>query len=117
MTWAEKAFPEHFQAMERFYTALAAETGALLAPGKTAVFFGDGSDAYRQALEDSGLPHVFAPQQDKFQKACSVLKLAFELYAEGDLTDAYGAEPVYLRQAEAERKLKAGELGKKKAKP
>ena len=91
--------------------------GALLAPGKTAVFFGDGSDAYRQALEDSGLPHVFAPQQDKFQKACSVLKLAFELYAEGDLTDAYGAEPVYLRQAEAERKLKAGELGKKKAKP
>ena len=32
MTWAEKAFPEHFQAMQRFYTALAAETGALLAP-------------------------------------------------------------------------------------
>ena len=32
MTWAEKAFPEHFQAMQRFYTMLAAETGALLAP-------------------------------------------------------------------------------------
>ena len=32
MTWAEQAHPEHFLPMQRFYTALAAETGALLAP-------------------------------------------------------------------------------------
>lgn len=32
MTWAEQAHPEHFPPMQRFYTALAAETGALLAP-------------------------------------------------------------------------------------
>lgn len=32
MTWAEKAHPEHFLPMQCFYTALAEETGALLAP-------------------------------------------------------------------------------------
>lgn len=32
MTWAERAYPEHFPAMHRFYTALAEETGAMLAP-------------------------------------------------------------------------------------
>ena len=32
MTWAEQADPEHFPPMQRFYTALAAETGAILAP-------------------------------------------------------------------------------------
>ena len=32
MTWAEQTHPEHFPLMQRFYTALAAETGAMLAP-------------------------------------------------------------------------------------
>ena len=32
MTWAEKAQPEHFPAMQRFYEALSKETDALLAP-------------------------------------------------------------------------------------
>ena len=32
MTWAEQVHPEHFLQMQRFYTALAAETGAMLAP-------------------------------------------------------------------------------------
>ena len=32
MTWAEKAYPEHFPPMQRLYGAIAAETGALLAP-------------------------------------------------------------------------------------
>ena len=32
MTWAEQATPEHFPPMQRFYAALAAETGAMLAP-------------------------------------------------------------------------------------
>ena len=86
--------------------------GALLASGKAAVFFGDGCDAYREALENSGLPCVFAPQNVKFQLAHADLKLALELYAEGELTDCYHAQPEYLRLAEAERKLKAGALRK-----
>lgn len=83
---------------------------ALLQDGQTVVFFGDGSDAYRDVLEQSGLPHVFAPQDLKFQMADSVLRLALELYRDGAFTDLYSAQPEYLRQAEAERKLKAGEL-------
>ncbi len=90
---------------------------ALLQEGQTALFFGDGADAYRETLENSGIPHVFAPQHKQFQLASSDLRLAMELYQEGFLTDVYHAEPEYLRQAEAERKLKAGELGKKKARP
>ena len=86
--------------------------GALLTPDKTAVFFGDGCDAYRETLENSGLPHVFAPQNVKFQLAHADLKLALELYEEGLLTDCYNAQPEYLRLAEAERKLKAGALRK-----
>ena len=86
--------------------------GALLTPDKTAVFFGDGCDAYRETLENSGLPHVFAPQNVKFQLAHADLNLALELYEEGQLTDCYNAQPEYLRLAEAERKLKAGALRK-----
>ncbi|MBQ1476321.1 MAG: hypothetical protein IIZ21_03455, partial [Firmicutes bacterium] len=86
--------------------------GALLTPDKTAVFFGDGCDAYRETLENSGLPHVFAPQNVKFQLAHADLKLALQLYEEGQLTDCYNAQPEYLRLAEAERKLKAGALRK-----
>ena len=61
-------------------------------------------------METSGLPHVFAPQEHRFQKAYAVLRLAEQLYADGQLTDCYHAQPEYLRLAEAERKLKAGEL-------
>ena len=74
------------------------------------VFYGDGSDAYWEVLETSGLPHVFAPQEHKFQRAYAVLRLAEQLYADGQLTGCYHAQPEYLRLAEAERKLKAGEL-------
>ena len=83
---------------------------ALCADGHVCVFYGDGCDAYRETLENSGLPHVFAPQEHRFQRAYAVLNLAIELYREGQLTDCYHAQPEYLRLAEAERKLKSGEL-------
>lgn len=86
--------------------------GALLGDANAAVFFGNGCDAYRETLENSGLPHVFAPQHVKFQLAHADLKLALELYKEGKQTDCYNAQPEYLRLAEAERKLKAGALRK-----
>ena len=84
--------------------------GALCTEGRVCVFYGDGSDAYREALETSGLPHVFAPQEHKFQRAYADLNLALQLYGEDSLTDCYSVQPEYLRLAEAERKLKAGEL-------
>ena len=86
---------------------------ALCKDGSVCVFFGDGCGVYREALESCGLPHVFAPEEHRFQKAYAVLRLAEQLYAEGQLTDCYHAQPEYLRLAEAERKLKAGELKSK----
>ena len=86
---------------------------ALCTEGRVCVFYGDGCDAFREALETSGLPHVFAPQEHKFQRACADLILALQLYEEGALTDCYHAQPEYLRLAEAERKLKSGELKSK----
>ena len=80
--------------------------------GTAAVFFGDGCDAYRETLENSGIPHLFAPREYRFQRAYAVLNLALELYAEDKLTDCYNAQPEYLRLAEAERKLRSGELRK-----
>ena len=87
-----------------------AKLSALCTEGRTCLFFGDGCDAYREVLEESGLPHAFAPEEHRFQKAYAVLRLAEQLHAEGQLTDCYHAQPEYLRLAEAERKLKAGEL-------
>lgn len=87
-----------------------AKLSALCTPGRVCLFFGDGCDPYRETLENSGLPHVFAPQEHRFQRAYAVLDLALQLYEEGQLTDCYHAQPEYLRLAEAERKLKAGEL-------
>lgn len=83
---------------------------ALCTEGRVCVFYGDGCDAFRETLENCGLPHVFAPQEHKFQRAYADLNLALQLYAEGALTDCYSVQPEYLRLAEAERKLKAGEL-------
>ena len=90
-----------------------AKLAELCGPGSVCVFFGDGCNAYRDALENSGLPHVFAPEEHRFQRAYADLHLAMQLYGEGQLTDCYHAQPEYLRQAEAERKLKAGELKSK----
>ena len=84
--------------------------GALLTEDRAAVFFGDGSDVYRETLEACGLPHVFAPKEHRYQKAYADLALAEQLYGERQLTDCYHAQPEYLRLAEAERKLKSGEL-------
>ena len=83
---------------------------ALCRDGRVCVFYGDGCDAFRETLETSGLPHVFAPAEHKFQRAYADLNLALQLYEEGVLTDCYSVQPEYLRLAEAERKLKAGEL-------
>ena len=83
---------------------------ALAADGCICRFFGDGSDVYREVLEASGLACAFAPEEQRYQRAYADLRLALQLYEEGCLTDCYRVQPEYLRLAEAERKLKAGEL-------
>ena len=69
-------------------------------------FFGDGCKVYEQIIADSGLKFTLAPENARFQQAANVARLAEKLYAEGRLTSCYECQPDYMREAEAERKLK-----------
>ena len=70
-------------------------------------FFGDGCDAYKERLENCGLDCSFAPQECRYQLADGVLNLALERFGKEEyMKDAYTCQPEYLRQAEAERKLR-----------
>lgn len=75
-------------------------------------FFGDGIIPYReQIIKWQGISfkddiHVrFAEEDVMLQRASSVARLALELYREGKIKCFYDLKPVYMRKAEAERKL------------
>ncbi|MCF0150313.1 MAG: tRNA (adenosine(37)-N6)-threonylcarbamoyltransferase complex dimerization subunit type 1 TsaB [Firmicutes bacterium] len=70
------------------------------------VFFGDGIKPCLEKLEALGIPYLLALEEDRYQKASSAARLAARLYEAGDVKDCYTCAPEYLRQAEAERKLK-----------
>ena len=70
------------------------------------VFFGDGSVAYKDALDASPFAHSFAPEADRFQLAVNVARLGQKLFAAGKVCSCYDCEPNYMREAEAERKLR-----------
>ncbi|HML36032.1 MAG TPA: tRNA (adenosine(37)-N6)-threonylcarbamoyltransferase complex dimerization subunit type 1 TsaB [Bacillota bacterium] len=75
-------------------------------------FFGDGIASYEAqilkwqelSLKDN-IRILFAEDDIKFQKASSVARLALALYREGKVKSFNDLKPVYMRQAEAERKL------------
>ena len=79
---------------------------AKAAKKKTVVFYGDGCEPYREALENYPGAHRFAEEECRFQLAENVVQLAQLMFEKGELTDCFGAEPEYMRLAEAERKLK-----------
>jgi tRNA threonylcarbamoyladenosine biosynthesis protein TsaB len=75
-------------------------------------FFGDGIVPYREQIQkwqDTSLNNnirvLFAEDDIKLQKAASVVRLALELWKEGKTRDLNDLKPVYMRKAEAERKL------------
>jgi universal bacterial protein YeaZ len=75
-------------------------------------FFGDGIIPYKEQIlqwADSSLNNnirvLFAEDDVRLQKASSVAMLALELYHAGKVKDLYELKPVYMRKAEAERKL------------
>ena len=78
------------------------------------LFFGDGVDAYgriiEEGLKDTDVRYSFAPNEMRYQDASEIAKAGLEKYMEGDLTDFKELLPDYMREAEAEQKLKAGEL-------
>lgn len=75
-------------------------------------FFGDGIISYREQImnwqntsSNDNIRVIFAGDDVRLQKASSVAKLALELYREGKTKILNDLKPVYMRKAEAERKL------------
>jgi tRNA threonylcarbamoyladenosine biosynthesis protein TsaB len=75
-------------------------------------FFGDGIASYKEQIlkwQDSSLNTnirvLFAEDDVKLQKASSVARLALENFKAGKVKSLYDLKPVYMRKAEAERKL------------
>ena len=81
------------------------------------MFFGDGIPVYQEEIEswaekvrDFGLKVTFAPENSRYQKASSTARLALELFKQSRATSYENIKPVYMRQAEAQRKLDEGTL-------
>lgn len=75
-------------------------------------FFGDGIDAYgdmiRERLGEEDF--CFTDESVRYQDAASVGLLAFEKIEKGETVSAEELLPDYMRKAEAQQKLEAGEL-------
>lgn len=80
--------------------------------GKT-VFYGDGVDAYRDALEERN-DRILAPEELRYQDAETLVKLARMKYKTGETVTPKELLPDYMRLAEAEQKLKDGTLKKQR---
>lgn len=75
-------------------------------------FFGDGIIPYQEQIMNwqgsslnSNIRVLFAEDEVKLQKASSVARLALDSYRSGKIKSLYDLKPVYMRKAEAERKL------------
>ncbi|WP_324825298.1 tRNA (adenosine(37)-N6)-threonylcarbamoyltransferase complex dimerization subunit type 1 TsaB [Sinanaerobacter sp. ZZT-01] len=80
------------------------------------LFFGDGISVYKDKIEEwvrmqntasatSRLHVSFAPEELRYQRASSVAALGYKLWEQGKAQNLFQVKPVYLRQAEAQRKL------------
>lgn len=79
---------------------------------KEITFFGDGIIPYIEKIREwqssslnDDIRVLFAEDDMKLQKASSVARLALKIYQEGKTKNLYDLKPVYMRKAEAERKL------------
>lgn len=108
-----QAFPDGAYGIEEYFS----KVEAFDPKGERQILlFGDGADRYGSAVEDwktksdrksskgdfCGLP---PKDEDRYQKAASVARLAAELLREGKQRSFLETSPVYLRKPEAERKL------------
>lgn len=84
---------------------------AITAPAKV-LFFGDGLDRYEALIrqwgdevKEQGIEVEFSPVERRYQEAASIALLGREMMLQGKAKQFGEMEPVYLRQAEAQRKL------------
>ena len=86
--------------------------------GRQVLFYGDGIDAYEtqiisllgDAKMEKGRDYDFAPRETRDQSAAAVGRAALRKLLRGETTDFANLLPDYMRQAEAEVKLAAGQL-------
>ena len=81
--------------------------------GRRVVFYGDGVDAYESIIRETlgeTVDYVFAPKESRYQDAADIALAGLEKFRAGDTVHYSELLPDYMREAEAEQKLKAGEL-------
>ena len=78
------------------------------------LFYGDGVDSYgdilKDAFEGTDVRYRFSPVEIRYQDAKEIAQVGLLKYADGQTVDHKELLPEYRREAEAETKLKAGEL-------
>ena len=57
-----------------------------------------------------GKDFLLTPEEDRYQDAASVARLALEKIRRGQVLPYWELHPDYMRKAEAEQKLEAGQL-------
>ena len=99
-------------ALQELYPGSDRPTGTDQTDPTEITFFGDGIVPCREQIliwQDSSLNDnirvLFAENDSRLQKASSVARLALELYRAGKIKNLYDLKPVYMRKAEAERRL------------
>lgn len=86
------------------------------------LFFGDGAEVYKEAirqwalsqnrlLPNDDMSRIMANAGQSRQRAASIAAAALKKALEGDTISCDRIKPVYLRKAEAERKLQQGQTG------
>ena len=100
-----------YQAGERVTDYRALPLNALLAEccDKETIFLGDAAVGYEETILCTSHLFCIAQRGIVLQRAASVALVAFDLYSKGIQQDAFGLEPFYLRETQAERMLKARE--------
>ena len=86
--------------------------------GNTVQFFGEGIDAYDAKIQEDlgeagytlGQHYFYAEESFRHQDAASVGLLAYEKAEAGDVLSIEELLPDYMRKAEAQQKLEAGQL-------
>ena len=79
-----------------------------------------GSDSYASAVSEAAascsVDIEYALRSSRYQSAENVLMMARTMAQSGDTVSFSEVKPDYMRKSEAERKLEAGQLGKKTGK-
>lgn len=75
------------------------------------VFYGDGADAYREQLAG----YEISGEDVRYQNAEAVAKIALEKYKAGRVLSYEQLLPDYMREVEADQKLRDGTLAKERA--